>query len=247
MISFEKPTPERVAMTFSTSEAIGLSLGAAAAALALQAYLSRRREPVNLSPCAPPPPATRGLRFKGKRALITGGARGIGRAIAIALSREGADVFVCDVLGCEEARRLEGVAEGDTVDSTWTWIKCDAGSPRQIEEACKSVGGGIDILFNNVAVQPEAPCHEHTLADWSRAISVNLTSYFLFCHHLLPGMLAKGAGSIVNLASVRSCRMQSTSTPHSALRPFATRLSLSPDRSRPLNIPGNVCSGPGTR
>ena len=177
---------------------------AIAATIAVRSWLAgRRRTP----PPAPPPAPTRGRRFEGKRALVTGGARGIGRAIATALSREGAHVFVCDVLGCVEARGLEGAAEGD-VDETWTWIQCDAGRVDDIAAACKCAGFDVDILINNVAVQPEAPCHEHSLEQWSKAISVNLTSYFLFCHHLLPSMLANGRGSVINMASVQGLASQ---------------------------------------
>lgn len=193
-------------MTWSKADAI--ALGAAVAALALQLYgATRRRAPAPIPPLRSREAAANESRFAGKHALVTGGARGIGRAIATALSREGAKVFVADVLGCDEARDLERAAKGGE-DETWTWIKCDAGNPSDVEAACQSVSGQIDILVNNVAIQPEAPCHEHTLADWSRAISVNLTSYFLFCHHLLPGMLSQRSGSIINIASVQGLASQ---------------------------------------
>jgi NAD(P)-dependent dehydrogenase (short-subunit alcohol dehydrogenase family) len=57
-------------------------------------------------------------------------------------------------------------------------------------------------------MQPEAPCHEHSLEDWVQALSVNLTSYFLFSKLCLPDMLAEGEGVIVNLASVQGLQSQ---------------------------------------
>ena len=85
--------------------------------------------------------------------------------------------------------------------------QCDAGCPKSIKATCDAVGP-VDVLVNNVATQPEAPCHEHSLEDWMRAINVNLTSYFLFSKYCLPHMLSQGDGTIVNLASVQGIQSQ---------------------------------------
>ena len=133
-----------------------------------------------------PTPSPPGRRFEGKVAVVTGGARGIGRAVALALSREGAEVVVADLLTCDEANALEPADAEEA--KTWTWHRVDAASASDIENCCNWIPQ-CDVLVNNVAVQPEAPCHKHPLSEWDRAIAVNLTSYFLFAKHLLPKMI----------------------------------------------------------
>lgn len=134
-------------------------------------------------------------RHAGTRVLVTGGAQGIGRGIADAFAAEGATVIVADI----QVPPAEG--------SPLTFLRCDAGDPGDIERCCARAGP-VDVLVNNVAVQPEGPCHEHSLEDWDRAIAINLTSYFLFAKHALPGMLSKGKGVIINIASVQGSQSQ---------------------------------------
>ncbi|CAE7758047.1 bacC [Symbiodinium pilosum] len=78
---------------------------------------------------------------------------------------------------------------------------------QEIEKCCK-LAGPIDILINNVCVQLEAPCHEHSLEDWNKTLAIGLTSYFLFSKHCLPHMLEKAHGAIVNIASVQGTQSQ---------------------------------------
>jgi len=134
-------------------------------------------------------------RFEGCRVLVTGGSDGIGGGIADAFTDEGATVLIADVQVPLVGRRF---AE---------FYQCDAASPADIERCCKDAVP-VDILVNNVGYQPEAPCHEHTLEDWSKCLAVNLTSYFLFAKHVLPAMLSKGSGIIINVSSVQASQSQ---------------------------------------
>ena len=145
--------------------------------------------------------ARKGLRFNDSQVLVTGGADGIGRAVALAFAREGASVFVADIA---KPRDRE---EEENLPGSLTYFPCDAAQPDQVKAACDAAGPR-HILVNNVAVQPEAPCHEHSLEDWMRALNVNLTSQFLFSKYTIPHMLQHGEGSIVNMGSVQGLQSQ---------------------------------------
>ncbi|CAE7519852.1 bacC, partial [Symbiodinium necroappetens] len=87
------------------------------------------------------------------------------------------------------------------------------GIGRQIAEA-----GPIDILINNVCVQLEASCHEHSLEDWNKTLAIGLTSYFLFSKLCLPHMLEKGCGAIINIASVQGSQSQQRIPAYAAVK-----------------------------
>mmetsp|Transcript_46310 Transcript_46310/g.89169 ORF Transcript_46310/g.89169 Transcript_46310/m.89169 type:complete len:268 (-) Transcript_46310:55-858(-) len=146
------------------------------------------------------------VRFEGRRVLVTGGAQGIGRSVAEAFVEEGALVFVADL-----------VAPQGSGSDRLKFLHCDAASADDIKRSCDAAGE-IDILVNNCAVQPEAPCHEHSLLDWNRALAVGLTSYFLFSKYLLPHMLSKGQGNIINIASVQGSQSQAGIPAYSAVK-----------------------------
>ena len=128
--------------------------------------------------------------------LVTGGANGIGRQIAEEFLREGASVVIADLV---EPQGME--------HSSCRFVSCNAAVPNEIEECCK-LAAPIDILVNNVCVQLEAPCHEHSLEDWNKTLAIGLTSYFLFSKLCLPYMLEKSCGVIVNISSVQGTQSQ---------------------------------------
>lgn len=127
-------------------------------------------------------------RFEGKVALVTGGRSGIGQAIAIRLRSEGARVFT--------------VQRGD--DPGFESISADLSDPQvpaRIVEDVASRAGGLDVLINNAGVMQEASVEDMDLADWQRALAVNLTAPFLLIKHALPH-LKRSRGAIVNVGSI---------------------------------------------
>ena len=135
-----------------------------------------------------------------RHAVVTGGGRGIGAAIAAALAAEGATV---SVLG-RDAVRLgaqvqslggETRAQGVPVDVT------DEASVRSAFAAVRARFGRMDILVNNAGQAESAPLAKMSLALWQRMLAVNLTGTFLCTREALPEMTARGAGRIVNVAS----------------------------------------------
>jgi len=138
----------------------------------------------------------------GKVALITGGSRGIGRAIAAAYGRAGARVFICgrNLADVEDAVR-EIRARGGEIDGL-------AGDISRAQDVQRIVGaalerfGAIDVLVNNASVLgPRETIAEFPLEAWEDVIRINLTGLFLVTHHVLPAMLARRSGSIINVTS----------------------------------------------
>jgi NAD(P)-dependent dehydrogenase (short-subunit alcohol dehydrogenase family) len=150
-------------------------------------------------------------RFENKVAIVTGagcvGAGwGNGRAIAVRLAEEGARVLAVD----RDRARLEETLElaGDARASITPWL-CDvtsSGSVAAMAAACLDTYGTIDILVNNVGGSAAGGPVELAEETWNLQVDVNLKSVFLACKHVLPTMLAKGAGSIVNISSTSGLR-----------------------------------------
>jgi NAD(P)-dependent dehydrogenase (short-subunit alcohol dehydrogenase family) len=133
----------------------------------------------------------------GKSALITGASRGIGRAIAAAYAEAGARVFICGrkPTDVENARRELGV-DGMAGD-----ISCAGDAQRIVSTALQSFGA-IDVLVNNASVLgPRAAIADYPLAAWEEVLRINLTGLFLITHEVLPAMLARRSGSIINVTS----------------------------------------------
>ncbi|HWT17649.1 MAG TPA: SDR family NAD(P)-dependent oxidoreductase [Variovorax sp.] len=150
-------------------------------------------------------------RFENKVAIVTGagcvGAGwGNGRAIAVRLAEEGARVLAVD----RDRARLEETLElaGEARASITPWL-CDVTSSESVAAmaaACMDTYGTIDILVNNVGGSAAGGPVELAEEAWDLQVDVNLKSVFLTCKHVLPTMLAKGAGSIVNISSTSGLR-----------------------------------------
>jgi 3-oxoacyl-[acyl-carrier protein] reductase len=141
------------------------------------------------------------MRLEGKIAVVTGGAQGIGRAIALGLGREGAKVVVAD-LQSEKARsvadelgRLATEALPMEVDVA------DESSVRRLAEQTFNRFGRVDILVNDAGVYLKAPVVEINEENWDRTINVNLGGNFLCSRAFVPSMRARKAGRIISIAS----------------------------------------------
>jgi 3-hydroxybutyrate dehydrogenase len=132
----------------------------------------------------------------GRRALVTGGGRGIGLAVARALTEAGADV---SILGRTAAHLDKAVASGAASRA----VVADVTDPAALEAAVRQVetGGPLDILVNNAGHAETAPIRRMDRALFDRMIALNLTSVFDGIRLTLPGMVERGRGRIVSIAS----------------------------------------------
>jgi NAD(P)-dependent dehydrogenase (short-subunit alcohol dehydrogenase family) len=130
------------------------------------------------------------MEFKGKTALVTGAAGGIGSAIVRALKARGARVAVADrdVAGIDAAAHLPGDL-------------CDPAYADALPAAAATALGGLDIIFNNAGVITRGPITETSDADWALSLGVNVEAPFRICRAAIPIMAAAGGGAIVNTAS----------------------------------------------
>ena len=139
----------------------------------------------------------------GKAAIVTGGSRGIGFAIASALLAEGAQVTIT---GLDEAhlssarRRLEGAGPGSIEALRADVRKYD--DVRHAVEATVARYGGLDYLINNAGIGVFANAADMTPDEWSSVIDTNLTGVFYACHAALPHLRRRGGGFIVNISSL---------------------------------------------
>jgi len=142
------------------------------------------------------------MRMKDKVALVTGAGSGIGRATALRLAAEGAQVACADVGGdaaAETARMIAahgGEALALTVDVT------DQPACARMVEQVLARFGRLTTLVNSAGVRPEPPGPTPTLPEWQRVVDINLTGSYLASRAALPALTASGAGSITHLSSI---------------------------------------------
>jgi NAD(P)-dependent dehydrogenase (short-subunit alcohol dehydrogenase family) len=138
-------------------------------------------------------------RLEGKRAIVTGGASGLGFAAARAFAREGARVAILDVNAAAIDDAVEKLGDGSA--GILANVMDEAAVAKAAAEA-ESAIGPIDVLFNNAGVASFGSVDSATLADWQRIFGVNVLGTFLMSRAVLPGMLERGRGAIVNVGSV---------------------------------------------
>ena len=141
--------------------------------------------------------------LEGKVALITGAARGIGKAIALKMASEGADIAFTDLVIDEigQATEQEIAALGVKVKG-YASNAADFAQTEAVVAQVKEDFGHIDILVNNAGITKDGLMLRMTEAQWDAVINVNLKSAFNFIHALVPIMMRRRGGSIINMASV---------------------------------------------
>ena len=144
------------------------------------------------------------MEFKDKKAVITGSSGGIGKAIAIAMAKEGADI----VLAARNTENMESVKrEIEKLGRKAVAVKCDVaddGSVAAMKDKAIKAFGHIDILVNNAAVGIRGSLEDVSLDDWRYMINTNLMGYIRSVHAFLPHFIARGSGYIVNVSSIQA-------------------------------------------
>ena len=142
-------------------------------------------------------------RVKGKVALVTGAALGIGRACALRLAESGAAVAVTDLLDKEGGALVAEIRAAGGCARYWPLdVRDEAAVSRVLAEA-KEAFGNVTVLVNNAGISgTQKPTHEITSEEWDDLMAVNVKGVFFTTKHTLPQMFEAGGGSIVNMSSI---------------------------------------------
>ncbi|MBS1798485.1 MAG: 3-oxoacyl-ACP reductase FabG [Acidobacteria bacterium] len=143
------------------------------------------------------------VSLRGKTALITGGSRGIGRAMALAFASKGCSVAVNFLHAKDEAAAIvDAIRQGDGRAMA---VQADVSREEEVARLLDAVThelGPVDLLVNNAGINPGKPLTELSLADWNETIQTNLTSAFLVSQAAVPGMRERRWGRLIFLSSV---------------------------------------------
>jgi NAD(P)-dependent dehydrogenase (short-subunit alcohol dehydrogenase family) len=138
------------------------------------------------------------VNLEGQRALVTGATSGIGRAVAVQLAREGAEVLVH---GRDAARGAATVEEITASGGKASFVAADLGDPADVQRLASDVGD-VDILINNAGISAFGPTAEFDVAAFDKMFASNVRAAFILVAAIAPGMGARGRGSIVSLSSM---------------------------------------------
>jgi 3-oxoacyl-[acyl-carrier protein] reductase len=144
------------------------------------------------------------MRFTGKTVIVTGGAGGLGSAMAAAFAREGASVALLD-LPRSPGERAAADASGSASDGSAFFLPCDLadldGAARTVAEVTAR-WGHLDVLVNNAAIYPRKAVAEYSIAEWQQVQRTNVDAAFVCAQAALAPMRAAGSGRIVNISSI---------------------------------------------
>lgn len=153
----------------------------------------------------------------GRLALVTGSSRGLGRALAEALAEAGARVILHGRDADALAATRDAIAESTgTAPATVSFDVTDAADVERAIGGLIAEHGVPDILVNNAGVQRRAPFTEFSIEDWDAVVTSNLSSMFYVSRFVTPGMVERGSGKVINIASVQSLLARQTIAPYSA-------------------------------
>ena len=195
--------------------------------------------------------------LKGEHAIVTGGGRGIGRAIALRFAQEGAAVLVAARTAAEleavaEEIRSRGIGNGGRAGhgGQAAVVVADVSQPagcERIYAAAIEEFGRVDILVNNAGVMgPLQPVHKITAEEWDAVMAANLRSAFLLSRLAVPGMLERGRGVILNISSVAAKMAFGLNSPYAASKAGIVALTrtLAAEVSRHGVRVNAICPGP---
>jgi sorbitol-6-phosphate 2-dehydrogenase len=193
------------------------------------------------------------ISLKGKAAIVTGGASGIGLGIAEGLSAADADVAVADInLDAARKAAAEIAQRGGRACAVGVDVR-DKGSVQKMVEATVAEFSRVDILVNNAGIAPSFPLADFPEADWDRTVAINLKGYFLCAQAVARVLIRQGqGGSIVNISSKSGVRGSADNSAYNATKFGVIGLAqgwaqeLAKHRIRVNSVlPGNVIRGSG--
>ena len=184
------------------------------------------------------------LRFAGKTALITGSSRGIGRAIALRLAREGADIVINFVRNRKPAEEI--AAQIEALGRRVTIIQANVSKPEDVERMFAEIDeafGGLDILISNAASGFNRPAMQQKISGWDYTFNVNTRGLLLLAQKAAPLMEKRGGGAIVTISSPGAQRVMpdyvAVGASKAALEALTRYLAV---ELAPLNIRANAVS-----
>jgi 3-oxoacyl-[acyl-carrier protein] reductase len=193
-------------------------------------------------------------RFAGAGVLVTGSSRGLGRDIALAFGAEGAHVAVCYRARSDEAAEtLDGIVEAGGSGSLLAMDIRDRESVKAAVSAAEKERS-IEVLVNNAAIVQDQPFVMMSPAEWNETLETNLTGTYHCCRAVLPAMMARGRGAIVNVASIAAFRASPGQASYAASKGGVLSLTLTlarevAPRGVRVNavVPGLLQTGMGAR
>jgi NAD(P)-dependent dehydrogenase (short-subunit alcohol dehydrogenase family) len=160
--------------------------------------------------------------LSGKTALVTGGGRGLGRAMALGLADAGAEVAIADLLSSEAKGTADAVLKKGRKAMAFTADITRANDVHGVVSEVTKVFGKIDILINNAGINLLSPAEDFPLEDWQKVLAVNLTGVFLCAQAVGRVMIDRKKGKIINIASVAGL----VGTPHDAVAYNSTKAGV---------------------
>ncbi len=154
--------------------------------------------------------------MKNKKAIITGGGRGLGKATAIAFAKEGIDVAIT---GRNETVLKETVAELEALGVTAMYAVFDVGNYEEVKNGIKSIittFGSVDILVNNAGIAAFGSFNDMDVHQWSQIIQTNLMGMYYVTKEVLPHLISKNEGDIINVASTAGLNGNANTSAYSA-------------------------------